>query len=120
MSSSPPSVNHSRKLYDLAALLQVPSEIPSGLPENHDTAARHVLTAVIADPFDHGGRAAVADGEPLAGQPTEVRLAAIDHAGLTTADIDGLSTYPGPVGGLPNGFSGAGAYEMIDALRLAP
>src|SRR4051812_27017971 len=45
-------------------------------------------------------------------------LAAIDHAGLTTADIDGLSTYPGPVGGLPNGFSGAGAYEMIDALRL--
>ena len=45
-------------------------------------------------------------------------LAAIEHAGLTTADIDGLSTYPGPVGGLPNGFSGAGAYEMIDALRL--
>ena len=44
-------------------------------------------------------------------------LAAIDHAGLTTADIDGLSTYPGP-GGMPAGFSGAGAYEVIDALRL--
>jgi acetyl-CoA acetyltransferase len=43
-------------------------------------------------------------------------LAAIDDAGLTVADIDGLSTYPGNFG--PNGFSGAGAYEVIDALRL--
>lgn len=45
-------------------------------------------------------------------------LAAIEHAGLTTADIDGLSTYPGAAMGMPNGFSGAGAYEVIDALRL--
>jgi acetyl-CoA acetyltransferase len=44
-------------------------------------------------------------------------LAAIDHAGLTTDDIDGLSTYPGGMG-TPPGFSGAGAYEVIDALRL--
>jgi acetyl-CoA acetyltransferase len=44
-------------------------------------------------------------------------LAAIDHAGLTVADIDGLSTYPGPMAMQP-GFSGAGAYEVIDALRL--
>ena len=44
-------------------------------------------------------------------------LAAIEHAGLTTADIDGLSTYPGPMG-TPAGFSGAGAYDVIDALRL--
>jgi acetyl-CoA acetyltransferase len=44
-------------------------------------------------------------------------LAAIEHAGLTTDDIDGLSTYPGPMG-TPAGFSGAGAYEVIDALRL--
>jgi acetyl-CoA acetyltransferase len=44
-------------------------------------------------------------------------LAAIDHAGLTVADIDGLSTYPGPMG-MPAGFSGAGAYDVIDALRL--
>jgi acetyl-CoA acetyltransferase len=44
-------------------------------------------------------------------------LAAIEHAGLTTADIDGLSTYPGPMG-QPAGFSGAGAYEVMDALRL--
>jgi acetyl-CoA acetyltransferase len=44
-------------------------------------------------------------------------LAAIEHAGLTTADIDGLSTYPGPQG-QPPGFSGAGAYDVMDALRL--
>jgi acetyl-CoA acetyltransferase len=44
-------------------------------------------------------------------------LAAIADAGLTRDDIDGLSTYPGPMG-TPAGFSGAGAYETIDALRL--
>jgi acetyl-CoA acetyltransferase len=44
-------------------------------------------------------------------------LAAIADAGLTPADIDGLSTYPGPMG-TPAGFSGAGAYEVMDALRL--
>src|SRR5580704_7709904 len=44
-------------------------------------------------------------------------LAAIADAGLTTADIDGISTYPGPMA-QPPGFSGAGAYEVIDALRL--
>ncbi len=47
----------------------------------------------------------------------DVCLAAIDHAGLTTRDIDGLSTYPGPMA-QPAGFSGAGAYDVIDALRL--
>jgi acetyl-CoA acetyltransferase len=44
-------------------------------------------------------------------------LAAIEDAGLTTRDIDGLSTYPGNFG--PKGFSGGGAYEVLDALRLS-
>ena len=44
-------------------------------------------------------------------------LAAIEHAGLTVDDIDGVSTYPGSMG-TPPGFSGAGAYEVMDALRL--
>ena len=44
-------------------------------------------------------------------------LAAIEDAGLTTADIDGISTYPGPMG-QPAGFSGAGAVDVHDALRL--
>ncbi len=45
-------------------------------------------------------------------------LAAIEDAGLTVKDIDGLSTYPGGGGGTPAGFSGAGAIQVHDALRL--
>ena len=44
-------------------------------------------------------------------------LAAIEDAGLTRADIDGISTYPGPMG-TPPGFSGAGVVDLQDALRL--
>jgi len=44
-------------------------------------------------------------------------LAAINDAGLTVADIDGLSTYPGGMES-PLGFSGAGITEVHDALRL--
>ena len=47
----------------------------------------------------------------------DAALAAIADAGLTTADIDGLATYPGAgVGGA--GFSGPGSPEVQDALRL--
>ncbi len=60
-------------------------------------------------------------GRRLGRNPLELTLdaclAAIDHAGLTIDDIDGLSTYPGPQG-TPAGFSGAGAYDVMDALRL--
>jgi acetyl-CoA acetyltransferase len=60
-------------------------------------------------------------GRRLGRDPMELTLdaclAAIEDAGLTTADIDGLSTYPGSMG-TPAGFSGAGAYDVIDALRL--
>ena len=65
------------------------------------------------------GQSAV--GRRLGIDPLELTLdaclAAIEDAGLTTSDIDGLSTYPGPMPN-PPGFSGAGAYEVIDALRL--
>jgi acetyl-CoA acetyltransferase len=44
-------------------------------------------------------------------------MAAIEDAGLTTADIDGIATYPGPME-TPPGFSGAGLVEVQDALRL--
>ena len=44
-------------------------------------------------------------------------LAAIADAGLTTADIDGVATYPGPMA-VPPGFSGAGVVDVQDALRL--
>ena len=45
-------------------------------------------------------------------------LAAIADAGLTVRDIDGLSTYPGLSMGMPAGFTGAGAADVHDALRL--
>jgi acetyl-CoA acetyltransferase len=44
-------------------------------------------------------------------------LAAIEDAGLTPADIDGLATYPGGMD-QPPGFSGAGIVDVQDALRL--
>jgi acetyl-CoA acetyltransferase/uncharacterized OB-fold protein len=47
----------------------------------------------------------------------DAALAAIEDAGLTRADIDGLSTYPGNMAN-PPGFSGAGITEVQDALRL--
>ena len=42
---------------------------------------------------------------------------AVDDAGLTMADIDGLSTYPGMMQGM-SPFSGPGGPEVHDALRL--
>jgi acetyl-CoA acetyltransferase len=60
-------------------------------------------------------------GRRLGRDPLELTLdaclAAIADAGLTTADIDGLSTYPGAMD-TPPGFSGGGAYDVMDALRL--
>lgn len=44
-------------------------------------------------------------------------LAAIDDAGLSRTDIDGVATYPGIMQGAP-GFSGAGVTDVQDALRL--
>ena len=44
-------------------------------------------------------------------------LAAIEDAGLTRADIDGISSWPGPMM-QPAGFSGPGTTEVMDALRI--
>ena len=51
-------------------------EVAAGLAENDDEAVGHVLAAVIADAFDHRGRAGVADGEALAGHAVEEDFAA--------------------------------------------
>jgi acetyl-CoA acetyltransferase len=60
-------------------------------------------------------------GRRLGRDPLELTLdacyAAIADAGLTPSDIDGLSTYPGGMA-VPRGFTGASAYEVIDAMRL--
>ena len=47
----------------------------------------------------------------------DATLAAVDDAGLTLADIDGIATYPGGIDN-PPGFSGVGVTELQDALRL--
>jgi acetyl-CoA acetyltransferase len=60
-------------------------------------------------------------GRRLGRDPLELTLdaclAAIADAGLTTKDIDGVATYPGPMS-VPPGFSGAGVVDVHDALRL--
>ena len=60
-------------------------------------------------------------GRRLGRDPLELTLDAcvnaIDDAGLTREDIDGISTYPGAMA-TPAGFSGAGVVEVQDALRL--
>jgi acetyl-CoA acetyltransferase len=55
--------------------------------------------------------------DPLA-LTADACLAAIEDAGLTRDDIDGLSTYPGMMAGAPAGFSGAGITEVQEMLRL--
>src|SRR4051812_39784297 len=60
-------------------------------------------------------------GRRLGGDPhmltVDAVLAAIADAGLETADIDGLSTYPGAVGSTP-GISGAGIDDVRNLLGL--
>jgi acetyl-CoA acetyltransferase len=61
-------------------------------------------------------------GRRLGRDPLELTLegciAAIEDAGLTTKDIDGISTYPGSAMAGNLGFTGAGVTEVHDALRL--
>jgi acetyl-CoA acetyltransferase len=47
----------------------------------------------------------------------EGTFAALEYAGLTVADIDGISTYPGALS-TPPGFSGVGVTELQEALHL--
>ena len=60
-------------------------------------------------------------GRRLGRDPLDLTLdacvAAIEDAGLSRDDIDGLSTYPGMMAGQP-GFTGAGVSDVHDALRL--
>lgn len=60
-------------------------------------------------------------GRRLGRDPLELTLdaclAAVDDAGLRLTDIDGISTYPGMMA-QPRGFTGAGAIDVMDALRL--
>ena len=54
--------------------------------------------------------------DPL-GLTLDACLAAIEDAGLSRSDIDGLSTYPGPLG---HGMSGGGIVDVEDVLGVQP
>ena len=80
---------------------------------------------VSADRFEHRavlsgvGRSAI--GRRLMRDPLSLAvdacLAAVEDAGLTLEDIDGLSTYPGAA---PMGMSEGGVTAVEEALRLRP
>jgi acetyl-CoA acetyltransferase/uncharacterized OB-fold protein len=85
-----------------------------------------VRSPVSRDRFEHRavlagvGRSAL--GRRLMRDPLSLTvdacMAAVDDAGLTLADIDGLSTYPGGMGGM--GMSEGGVTAVEEALRLHP
>lgn len=97
-------------------------------PSPASVAARGAGPAVRGRAAHVGERAAVISGvgqsqvgrriyrDPL-DLTIEAALAAIEDAGLTRDDIDGLATYPGNLD-IPPGFSGVGITEVQDALRL--
>src|SRR6185312_13415615 len=64
------------------------SEVAPRPAKDDDAAARHVLAAVVADTLDNRNRAAVTDGEPLAGDAANERLAARGAVERDVADDD--------------------------------
>ena len=56
--------------------------------------------------------------DPL-GLTIDACLAAMEDAGLTRDEVDGLSTYPGSPRGL-GGISGGGIFEVENVLRVKP
>jgi acetyl-CoA acetyltransferase len=80
---------------------------------------------VVVDPIERrsviSGAGQSEIGRRLFRDPLDLTLdacmAAIEDAGLTTGQIDGIATYPGPMS-VPPGFSGAGVVDVQDALRL--
>lgn len=79
------------------------------------------MTSFFADRVVISGIGQSAVGRRLFRDPLDLTLdaalAAIDDAGLTRDDVDGLATYPGAMS-VPPGFSGVGLTEVHEALRL--
>ena len=65
------------------------AQIHSGGAEDCHHARRHVFAAVLADAFDHGQRAAIADGEAFSGAAGDVEFSgrrAVEH-GVADEDV---------------------------------
>ena len=103
---------------------------PTGGVDTRDHVGEPVLPAprapLTSDRFEHRavlsgiGRSAI--GRRLMRDPLSLTidacLAAVEDAGLTLDDIDGLATYPGGVTGV--GMSEGGTTAVEEALRLHP
>ena len=71
------SVKSPRLVEDVGdAAAHAGGEVSAAGAEHHDQAVRHVFAAVVANAFDHCGRAGVANREALAGDAVEERFAA--------------------------------------------
>lgn len=102
-----------------------PTGVLDGTQRIPEPARPTVRAPLTDDRFEHRvvlsgvGRSAI--GRRLMRDPlalgVDACLAAIEDAGLTPADIDGLSTYPGPS---PMGMSEGGVTAIEEALRLQP
>ena len=73
------------------------AKLRPALAEHHHQAVGHVLAAVIAQAFDHRGRAGIAHREALAGHAVEERLAAGGAVEHHVADQDVLFRQEGGV-----------------------
>jgi acetyl-CoA acetyltransferase/uncharacterized OB-fold protein len=97
-----------------------------GLVPSDESAADHVRPMVTTDKFE--SRVALTGigmsriGRRLGVDPLSLTIEAcrnaVDDAGLTMADIDGLSTYPG--GAAAGGHSEGGVTALEESLRLRP
>jgi acetyl-CoA acetyltransferase len=85
------------------------------VPRRQDKFERNVVISGIG--MSQVGRRLGRD--PL-GLMVDACLAAVDDAGLTIADIDGLSSYPGAALFRLNGSNGGGLFPLEEALRVRP
>jgi acetyl-CoA acetyltransferase/uncharacterized OB-fold protein len=83
------------------------------MPRNANKFEDHVALTGIG--MSRVGRRLMVDPLELAVEAAELAIA---DAGLTAADIDGMSTYPGP--GVGVGMSEGGITALEDILRLRP
>ena len=66
---TPPGIEDVRR-----AAAHASRKVEARAAQHHDGTARHVLAAMIANPFDDGLRSGVSHREALSGPPAEERL----------------------------------------------